>query len=148
MKISTKGRYGLRAILDLAIYSRGEHMPLKNIAERQSISESYLEQVFAMLKKAGLVSSIKGSQGGYVLAKEAVEITVGDILRAMEGELTVTDKKHEADSCKNRLEVCITNEVWNKMDLAVNSLIDKITLEDLLEEYSNLSSEDAYMFFI
>ena len=87
MKLSTKGRYGLSAMIDLAVYSENEAVSLNSIAERQHISEGYLEQLMAKLKKAGLVTSIRGASGGYYLAKPASEISVGDILRALEGSL-------------------------------------------------------------
>ena len=87
MKLSTKGRYGLRALIDLAQYSEKEAVPISSIAQRQNISESYLEQLFAKLKKAGLVMSIRGAQGGYRLAKPSDTISVGDVLRALEGNL-------------------------------------------------------------
>ena len=87
MKLSTKGRYGLRALIDLARYSEVEPVSINSIAERQGISERYLEQLMAMLKKAGLVKSIRGAGGGYVLAKEQKDISVGDVLRPLEGNL-------------------------------------------------------------
>lgn len=91
MKMSTKGRYGLRAMLDIAINSRGDIVNVKSIAERQNISESYLEQVFSILRKAAIVKSIKGAQGGYILADDPSNITVGQILRTLEGNLNVVD---------------------------------------------------------
>ena len=87
MKLSTKGRYGLRAMIDLARYSEKEPVSIGSVAARQEISERYLEQLVALLKKAGLVKSIRGASGGYVLAKKPSEISVGDILRALEGSL-------------------------------------------------------------
>ena len=87
MKLSTKGRYGLRAMIDLARYSEEEPVSIGSIAMRQGISERYLEQLVAKMKKAGLVKSIRGASGGYVLAKDSSEISVGDILRALEGSL-------------------------------------------------------------
>ena len=87
MKLSTKGRYGLRAFIDLAVWGENEPISLTSIAERQDISVSYLEQLMAKLKKAGLVNSIRGVNGGYVIAKPAEEISVGDVLRALEGDL-------------------------------------------------------------
>ena len=87
MKLSTKGRYGLRALIDLARYSELEPVSISCIAERQNLSERYLEQLMSLLKKAGLVQSIRGAGGGYVLAKDAGEISVGDVLRALEGSL-------------------------------------------------------------
>ena len=91
MKISTKGRYGLKAMIDIAVYATENQTTLKNIALRQDISEAYLEQLVANLKKAGLVKSTRGAKGGYVLAKDAKEIKVGTILRALEGSLSPVD---------------------------------------------------------
>ena len=102
MKVSTKGRYGLRAMIDLALYSQNDQVPLVSIAERQDISKSYLEQVFSTLRKAGLVTSIKGAQGGYVLASDPEDITVGMILRALEGDLSVVP--YEDELITNRIE--------------------------------------------
>lgn len=87
MKLSTKGRYGLRAMIDLAVYSEKEPVSIQSIADRQNISERYLEQLMASLKKEGLVKSIRGANGGYQLARPAIGISVGDILRALEGDL-------------------------------------------------------------
>ena len=109
MKISTKGRYGLRAMADLAINSTKGHIDLKNISIRQQISKSYLEQLFSALKKSNLVKSIKGPQGGYLLAKSVSEITVGDILRALEGNLSVIDETTLISEDKSPLKYCIYN---------------------------------------
>lgn len=89
MKISTKGRYGLRAFIDLACYGAEEPVSISSISARQEISERYLEQLMAKLKKAGLVKSIRGAGGGYRLAKDAAEVSVGDVLRALEGDLNL-----------------------------------------------------------
>ena len=144
MKISTKGRYGLRAIIDLALNSNGEHVSLVNIAERQDISKNYLEQVFSTLRKAGIVKSVKGAQGGYELAKDPSEITAGEILRALEGSLSVVNSSNEKES--NAIEKCINKNVWNKIDESVNTVIDNTTLEDLINEYKKDS--DVIMYYI
>ena len=116
MKISTKGRYGLRAMVDMAVYSAGDHISLKSIAERQNISEGYLEQVFSILRKAGLINSVKGAQGGYILAGRTDEITVGDILRALEGKLSVIDEKSLEEKTNDKIESCIREQVWCVMN--------------------------------
>ena len=144
MKISTKGRYGLRAIIDLALNSNGEHVSLVNIAERQDISKNYLEQVFSTLRKADIVKSVKGAQGGYELAKDPSEITAGEILRALEGSLSVVNPSNENES--NTIEKCIKKNVWNKIDESVNTVIDNTTLEDLISEYKKDS--DVIMYYI
>ncbi|HEX3011657.1 MAG TPA: Rrf2 family transcriptional regulator [Syntrophomonadaceae bacterium] len=147
MLISTKGRYGLRAMVDLAMYSNSEQVSLSSIAERQKISAHYLEQVFALLKKGGLVKSVKGSQGGYILAKKPVDITVGAVLRVLEGNLNIvddTDSKNSQDS----IEYCLTLNVWDKLNESINSIVDSITLEDLINKYKTLNINLSLMAYI
>lgn len=144
MKVSTKGRYGLRAMIDLALYSKNDLVPLASIAERQDISKSYLEQVFSALRKAGLVKSIKGAQGGYVLSSEAEDITVGMILRALEGDLSVVPADDTTDI--NRIESYIRDKIWNELDERVFSYIDEITLKDIIDDY--LKMDPAPMYYI
>jgi Rrf2 family transcriptional regulator, cysteine metabolism repressor len=148
MKISTKGRYGLRAMIDLAINSAGDHVSLNSIAERQNVSENYLEQVFSTLRKAGLVKSIKGAQGGYVLSDRASNITVGDVLRALEGNLSVIDDASEAKSGSKSMEQCLSKNVWERINESVNSIVDSISVEDLVNEYKKLNGNLELMFYI
>ncbi len=148
MKISTKGRYGLRAMVDLAVYSKGEQIPLKSIAERQNISEGYLEQVFSALRKAGLINSIKGAQGGYSLADKPENITVGAILRVLEGSLSVIDEKASGEKTFDRIEDCIGQRVWNAINDSIGKVVDNITLEDLSDEFRKMTGDSAYMFYI
>ena len=145
MKISSKGRYGLIAMLDLAIHSRELHISLNSIALRQGVSASYLEQVFSMLRKAGLISSIKGAQGGYSLSTKPDKISVGDILRALEGELTVTDQQEQGI---NSIQDCVRIRVWDQLNQHINDFVDSITLEDLVNEYNKQLSEGNYMYYI
>lgn len=145
MKISTKGRYGLRAMFDLAVNSSGEEpIPLKSIADRQNLSERYLEQIFSALKKNGLVNSIKGPQGGYVISKDIHEILVGDILRALEGNLHIVNSQ---DMIEDKIEECIKNNIWTKLNESIDRVVDSITLEDLVFEY-NKSISGGYMYYI
>ena len=113
MKLSTKGRYGLRALIDLALYSENETASIASISARQHISESYLEQLIGKLRKAGLVVSVRGAGGGYKLAKPAEEISVGDILRALEGNLDPVECPglKEESACDSS-EFCVTKYVW------------------------------------
>jgi Rrf2 family cysteine metabolism transcriptional repressor len=145
LKISSKGRYGLIAMLDLAIHSRELHISLNSIAQRQGVSASYLEQVFSMLRKAGLISSIKGAQGGYSLSTKPDKISVGDILRALEGELTVTDQQEQGI---NSIQDCVRIRVWDQLNQHINDFVDSITLEDLVNEYNKQLSEGNYMYYI
>ncbi|HHX17510.1 MAG TPA: Rrf2 family transcriptional regulator [Clostridium sp.] len=148
MKISTKGRYGLRAMLDLALNARGEHESLNSIATRQNISENYMEQVFSLLRKAGLVKSIKGPQGGYTLGLEPSKIKVGDILRVLEGELIVVDEKTNEILKNNTYEYCLQLKVWNKINQSINAVVDSLTLEDLMQEYKKINSNQSFMYYI
>lgn len=133
MKISTKGRYALRLMLDLAVYNTGEPIALKDIARRQEISEKYLEQIISVLNKAGYVRSVRGAQGGYTLTRDAKDYTVGMILRLTEGELApVNCVSSEAASC-DRIDTCVTVKIWQRLYDAINGVVDGITLADLVE---------------
>lgn len=135
MKISTKGRYALRLMLDLALNNTGAAVSLKDIAKRQSISDKYLEQIISILNKAGYVRSIRGAQGGYMLRKEPEEYTVGMILRLTEGTLApVGCVGDEAEECE-REDFCVTYIVWKKINDAINGVVDNITLQDLVDWY-------------
>ena len=136
MKISTKGRYALRLMLDLAIYDTGEPVSLKEIAVRQEISEKYLEQIISLINKAGFVVSIRGANGGYRLRQPPKAYTVGDILRVTEGSLAPVSCVEAAD-CSRR-DFCVTNRVWQKMDEAVTEVVDGITLADLVDWNSEM----------
>lgn len=141
MKLSTKGRYGLRALLDLAQYSQIEPVSISSIAAREGISERYLEQLMALLKKAGLVKSIRGAGGGYVLAKEAKDISVGDILRALEGNIEPVECPafHETEGC-NAAGGCVTKYVWKKINESINQTVDEMRLDTLLLENGELKA--------
>ena len=134
MKISTKGRYAVRVMLDLALNNTGECIKVKEIASRQGISEKYLEQIIAILNKAGYVKSVRGAQGGYRIAKEPKDYTVGMILRLTEGSMApVACLEEGADECE-RCDTCETVEVWKDLYDAVNKVIDNVTLADLVEK--------------
>lgn len=135
MKLSTRGRYGLRAMIDLADYSEEMPQSIACIAARQSISDSYLEQLMAKLRKAGLVTSIRGAQGGYVLAKPGNQISVGDILRTLEGDLSPVDcigLKGEK-SCGDS-GFCVTRTVWKRIDDSIQNAVDTMFLSELVAE--------------
>ncbi len=137
MKLSTKGRYGLKAMLDLAVHNNEGQVVLKSIAERQGLSENYLEQLFAALKKAKLVKSIRGSQGGYSLGNSPDKISVGDILRTLEGSMAPTDcvsENCEVHHCGNS-DYCVTKGVWERIRDGINQVIDNISLQELVEDY-------------
>lgn len=132
MKISTKGRYALRVMIDLAINSNGKYISLKDIAKRQEISNKYLEQIIALLNKAGYLETARGNTGGYKLSNEPKEYKVGDILRATEGALSPIYCLMEDGKC-NRQKKCKTYSFWKGLDNAINEYIDSKTLEDLIK---------------
>lgn len=135
MKLSTKGRYGLRALIDLGMYSEKEAVSISSIAARQNISESYLEQLVGKLKKAGIVLSIRGAQGGYKLAKPASDISVGDILRALEGNLDAVECPglKEENGCEGA-DLCVTKYVWQRINESISHAVDEMKLDQLVEE--------------
>ncbi len=133
MKISTKGRYALRLMLDMAVNGNGELVRIKDIAARQDISDKYLEQIISALNKAGFVKSIRGPQGGYRLTREPEQYTVGMILRITEGNLApVACLEDDANEC-SRQGGCVTLVLWKKLDEAIKGVVDTITLADLVE---------------
>ena len=135
MKLSTKGRYGLRALIDLALNSETYAVSISSVATRQQISDSYLEQLFGKLKKAGLVTSLRGAGGGYMLAKPASEISVGDVLRALEGglEAVACPGNDEQSGCEAS-DLCVTRYVWQRINDSITEAVDGIMLDQLVEE--------------
>ncbi len=133
MKISTKGRYALRLMLDLALNDSGEPVRIRDIAARQEISDKYLEQIISTLNKAGFVRSVRGPQGGYRLTREPSQYTVGMILRLTEGSLApVACLDNEVNDCPRQAS-CATLRLWQMLYEAVGSVVDKVTLADLME---------------
>lgn len=133
MKISTKGRYAVRVMLDLAMCDAGKSIKVKDIATRQGISEKYLEQIIAILLKAEYVISTRGAHGGYRLAKDPAEYTVGMIIRLTEGSIApVTCLEEGSETCE-RCEECETLQVWQQVYEAVNNVVDNVTIADLVE---------------
>ncbi len=148
MKFSTKGRYGLRAMIDLAVYAKAGQVALNSIADRQDISLNYLEQVFSALRKAGLVKSVKGAQGGYMLVRSPEHITAGDVLRVLEGSLSVIDEDEAEPNRETVIRNCIRACIWDKIDEAINSYVDSVTLEELARQYRKINGLDDFMYFI
>ena len=132
MKLSTRGRYGIHAMYDLALNASGGPQSIKAIAEREGIPEAYLEQLIAVLKRKGLVNSTRGAQGGYMLARQPEEITVGDVLRALEGSLSLVDCIDEEDACGKSC-ACPSRIVWMKLRDGLNAIVDGITLRDMIQ---------------
>ena len=133
MKISTKGRYALRLMIDLAERSDGTPVSLKDVAKRQNISDKYLEQIISVLNRAGFVRSIRGAQGGYLLKKDPKEYTVGMILRLTEGSLAPVACIEDDEVICDRQDCCVTIMVWKKINEAISGVVDNITLQDLVD---------------
>ena len=131
MKISTKGRYGLRALVDLAGHDNGEPIALASIAQRQKLSLNYLEQVFSVLRKAGIVKSLKGVNGGYRLAKKADDITVKEVLEVLEGKFSIVDEY--ADDVQEAIKTL----VWDQINTRVNQLLEEKTLKQLMASFAD-----------
>ena len=137
MKISTKGRYALRLMIDLAQHDAGGYIPLRDISRRQEISAKYLAQIVVQLSRAGFVTSTRGAQGGYQLARHPSEYTVGDILRITEGSLApVACLEHEPIDCA-RANECITLDFWRGLYDVINQYVDSVTLEELVSNEKN-----------
>lgn len=136
-------------MFDLALsYGEGP-IALNSIAERQNISVHYLEQLFASLRKAGLVKSIRGAQGGYILSESPQNITVGAIIRTLEGplapaECVIDDENHECDNA----DCCVTRGIWGKIRDSINEVVDSITLQNMIDDYNKMHNKDTYMYYI
>ena len=143
MKLSTRARYGLRALIDLGVYSENEAVSIQSIADRQNISDSYLEQLMARLKKAGLVTSSRGVQGGYRLSRPAGEISVGEVLRVLEGGLDAVvcpGTTDQTDGCQES-DFCVTKLVWKRINDGINEAVDTLMLDQLIRE-SRIAEEN------
>ena len=139
MKISTKGRYAIRIMLDLAVNNNGEYVSLKDISQRQGISLKYLERIIASLNKCGYLQSSRGSSGGYRLSKSPECYTVGDILRSTEGSLApISCLEDGAEQCSKSCR-CSTLSFWQGLDKVINNYIDSVTLEDLRKDEVKLN---------
>lgn len=146
MKISTKGRYGLRALVDLAANVQDVPVPLAEIAGRQKISLNYLEQVFGTLRKAGIIKSVKGPSGGYMLARPVEDITVEEVLRALEGEFSIVET--ESKDVQDLVQQTIQKLVWDKINQRVNEVLQRKTLASLVAEYKSLQGAEENMYYI
>lgn len=138
MKLSTKGRYGVKAMVDLALHYGGDPVSIKSISERQGISEYYLEQLFSPLRKSKLINSIRGAQGGYMLSREPKDITVAEIMEVLEGPIEISNCV-EGNSCNN-LDCCATRLLWAKIKNSIDSVTKSTTLEDIVNDYKKMNS--------
>ncbi|MCF6460041.1 RrF2 family transcriptional regulator [Clostridium sp. Cult3] len=141
MKLSTRGRYGLKAMYQLALHYGEGPIPLKSIADAQNLSENYLEQLVSSLRKEGFLNSVRGAQGGYMLARPPSDITVGSILRTLEGNLAPADcVTGDEYDCENE-ENCVTKLVWMRIRDSIDQVVDSITLQDMLDEREEMQKE-------
>ncbi|AGF55008.1 RrF2 family transcriptional regulator [Clostridium saccharoperbutylacetonicum] len=141
MKLSTKGRYGVRAMVELAANYGGAPVSIKTISKKENLSEYYLEQLFSPLRRANVIRSIRGAQGGYVLCKPPREITVGDIMTILEGPVEIADciDGVECDSS----DCCATKAVWEKIKNSIDSVMNSITLQDILDDHEALQKKNS-----
>ena len=145
MKISTKGRYALRMLIDLAMNGKESYVSLKDIAERQNISKKYLEQIVPLLSRSGLLKTNRGYQGGYMLSKKPDQYTVGEILRLTEGSLApVACLDIDVNECQ-RADDCITLPVWRGLYEVITNYLDSITLQDIIEKSPYMQGDDYYI---
>lgn len=140
MILSTKGRYGLKAIFELSLNYGSGPVSLKKISEKYNISENYLEQLFTKLRRSGYIETIRGAQGGYLLAKDPKDLTVGMILRTLEGEMTTSDCLSK-EVCA-RESICATRIILEKIEKSISDVIDNITLADMYEEHKSIITEE------
>lgn len=148
MKISTKGRYGLRALIYLSLHSNEGQVSLISIANHNQISIHYLEQVFSSLKKAGIVKSVKGAQGGYILGDSPKNITVSQIITTLEGEYQIAGEDIDDLSEYRYISLAIQNRLWNRVNAELDKILLNTTLEDLVNEYLSLYQNGQEMYYI
>ncbi|MBA7653485.1 HTH-type transcriptional regulator CymR [subsurface metagenome] len=147
MRLSTKGRYGTRAMLDLALNSSEGPVLLRDIAKRQEVSEKYLEHSISALRKAGLVRSIRGARGGYVLAKLPSEIRLSEIMEVLEGSMAPVECVDDPQVCQ-RAQLCVTRDIWAKMKEAIDNILESITLQDMVEQQNRKKNSKAIVYNI
>ena len=141
MKLSTRGRYGIQTMYDLAVNADNGPQSIKAIAERGAMPEAYLEQLIAVLKRSGLVISTRGAQGGYILVRKPSEITVGDVLRVLEGDLSLVDCLSEEEVC-GKACACPSRVVWIKIRDGLNAIVNGITLQDMMDDYKRNNAQE------
>lgn len=136
LKLSTKGRYGVKAMLDLAVHQGDEPTSIKTISKRQDISEYYLEQLFAPLRREGIIRSVRGAQGGYFLNRDPKDITVLEVINILEGPIFLSECL-ETEECSN-IDLCATRTLWQKIKFSVEEVMESITLQDMLDDYREM----------
>ena len=147
MNLSTKGRYGTRMMLDLALHSNNGPVLLKDIAERQGISEKYLGHLIAPLKAAGLINSTRGAHGGYMLAKPPAEITLKEVIEALEGSLSLAECINAPRVC-DRVKLCVTRDILEEMGEKMAGVLKSTTLENMVERYNQKQKPQPLVYSI
>ncbi len=144
MKLSTRGRYGIRLLIDLAEHANEPHVSLASVAERQAISARYLEQVAVILRRCGYIRSVKGASGGYTLARNPSSIGIGDALRDLEGDMFLVDPLRPGES-ENALRRCIRRVVYDRLNERVAAVVDGITVASII---GTVDPDESYMYYI
>jgi Rrf2 family protein len=138
MKLTTKGRYGVKAMFELALHYQTGTVSIKEISEKINVSEYYLEQLFSNLRKAGLIKSIRGAQGGYILAKQPESISVANIFSVLEGPIEISDCVTEDESHCSNMDYCATRLLWIKISDSISQVTNSISLQDMLNDYNDM----------
>lgn len=141
MKLSTKGRYGVKAMVDLAVNYGKNPISIKAISQRQHVSEYYLEQLFRPLRKSGLIKSIRGARGGYVLNRDPKDIKVSEIMYILEGPIEISDCV-DGSSCNN-VDCCATRLLWEKIKHSIDSVMESVTLQDIVDDYYAIKDKNS-----
>lgn len=144
MKISTKGRYGLRTLMDVAVHQEKGPVNLNDIAGRQGISAKYLWQIVNLLKTAGFVRGTRGPKGGYVLLRDPADITLLDVIQVLEGPVSLVECVDDPDAC-TRVETCVAHSVWEEVAQAIRGALQKITLAEILRRHADAGSASHYV---
>jgi len=141
MKLSTKGRYGVKAMVELALCYGGDPVSIKVIAEKQKISEYYLEQLFAPLRKANIITSTRGAQGGYILSKPPKDISVFDIIEILEGPIEISHCLDEGVTCDNT-ECCATRLLWSRLKQSIDDVTKSTSLQDIVDDFNSMNRSE------
>ena len=144
MKISTRGRYGIRLLLDLAEHADEPHVALASVAERQKISARYLEQVAVILRRSGYIRSVKGASGGYALARDPASIVIGDALRVLEGDMLIVDPLRQGET-ENAVRRCLRRVVYDRLNERIAAVVDGLTVASVI---GTVDPDESYMYFI
>jgi Rrf2 family protein len=147
VKLSTKGRYAMRAMLDLALHYGEGPILLKDVAKREHISEGYLEQIILPLKAAGLVNSTRGARGGFILAKPPSQIKLIEVMQVSEGSVAPVECVSDPEVCSHA-SVCVTRDIWSEMKKAMDGILESTTLQDLVERQKEKEQPKARMYYI